>query len=281
MGRTVYVDGLFVPEEEARVSVFDRGFLFADAVYEVTSVLDGKLVDFDGHMARLERSVGELGLRMPMDRAAWLELHRELVGRNNVQEGCVYLQLTRGVADRNFLFSEDMSQTLVMFTQPKNLTGEKKGLRIVSAPDIRWGRRDIKTVQLVAASMGKTAAKRRGKDDVWMVEDGFVTEGSSSNTYIVTSEGAIVTRHLSNSILSGITRAAVLKLAAEQGFAIEERPFSIDEAKEAREAFMTSATSFVWPVVEIDGAELSGGVPGPIAGRLNEIYIEEGRKSAV
>lgn len=281
MSRIVYLNGAFIPEEDASISIFDRGFLFADAVYEVTSVLDGKLVDFDGHMARLERSLGEVGMPMPMDREAWLALHRELVVKNGLEEGCVYLQVSRGVADRNFLFPENVSQTVVAFTQLKNLAGEKKGLRVVSIPDIRWRRRDIKTVQLLAASMSKTGAKKQGKDDVWMVEDGFVTEGSSSNTYIVTGEGAIVTRQLSTSILPGITRAAVLKLAEERGFVIEERPFTLDEAKAAQEAFVTSATSFVLPVVEIDGTKLSGGVPGPTARRLNEIYIEEGRRNAI
>ncbi len=281
MSRTVYVDGAFVPEDEAKVSVFDRGFLFADAVYEVTAVFGGKLLDFDGHMARLERSLGELDMEMPVDREKMLELHRELVKRNNVQDGCVYLQVTRGAADRDFVFPKGVSQTLVMFTQNKTLTGEKKGIKVISVPDIRWGRRDIKTVQLLAASLNKMEAKKQGKDDTWLVEDGFVTEGSSNNVYIVTKEGKIVTRQLSRSILPGITRAAVLKLAAEQGLEIEERPFTIDEARNAAEAFATSATTFVTPVVEIDGAELSGGVAGPIAKRLNEIYIEEGRKSAI
>ncbi len=281
MSRTVYVNGAFVPEEEAKISVFDRGFLFADAVYEVTAVMDGKLLEYDGHMARLERSLGELEMEMPVDRATMLELHRELVKRNNIENGCVYLQVTRGVADRNFVFPKDTPETLVMFTQTKTLTEPKSGLKVISAPDIRWGRRDIKTVQLLPASLSKMAAKKQGKDDTWLVEDGFVTEGSSNNTYIVTEDGRIITRQLSNSILPGITRAAVLKLVAEQGLEIEERAFTIEEAKKAKEAFMTSATCFVWPVVEIDGTELSGGQPGPLAVRLNEIYIEEARKNAI
>ncbi|BCS89910.1 D-amino acid aminotransferase [Pseudodesulfovibrio sediminis] len=270
-----------MPEEEATVSIFDRGFLFADAVYEVTSVVDGKLLDFDAHMARLVRSLGELEMDMPLDRDAILEVHRELIDKNSVDQGVVYIQVTRGVADRDFLYPKDAAQTVVMFTQSRKLTGEKKGLRVVSSPDIRWGRRDIKTVQLLAASMGKMAAYKQGKDDTWLVKDGFVTEGSSNNTYIVTKDGKIVTRHLSNSILSGITRAAVLKLAAEQGLEIEERPFTMDEAKEASEAFMTAASSFVTPVIEVDGTELNGGVPGPVSKRLNEIYIEESKNTAI
>jgi len=281
MSRIVYVNGEFVPEEEATVSIFDRGFLFADAVYEVTCVLDGKLLDFDAHMARLERSLGELGMPLPMPREELLGLHRQLIEKNGVEHGGIYIQITRGAADRDFLFPEDAPQTVVMFSQAKNVLAPKKGLRVISSPDIRWGRRDIKTVQLLAASLCKEEAHAKGKDDAWLVKDGFVTEGSSNNTYIVTAEGKIVTRQLSTSILPGITRAAVLKLAAERNLEVEERPFTIAEAQAATEAFMTAATSFVTPVLEIDGVELNGGKPGPMATRLNEIYIEEGRKSAI
>lgn len=281
MSRIVYVNGKFVPEEEATVSIFDRGFLFADAVYEVTCVLDGKLLDFDAHMARLERSLGELGMPMPMAKEEMLGLHRQLIEKNGVEHGGIYIQITRGAADRDFLFPEDAPQTVVMFTQAKNVLAPKKGIRVISSPDIRWGRRDIKTVQLLAASLCKEEAHAKGKDDAWLVKDGFVTEGSSNNTYIVTAEGKIVTRQLSTSILPGITRAAVLKLAAERNLEVEERPFTIAEAQAATEAFMTAATSFVTPVLEIDGVELNGGKPGPMATRLNEIYIEEGRKNAI
>jgi D-alanine transaminase len=281
MSRIVYVNGKFVPEEEATVSIFDRGFLFADAVYEVTCVLDGKLLDFDAHMARLERSLGELGMPMPMAKEEMLGLHRQLIEKNGVEHGGIYIQITRGAADRDFLFPEDAPQTVVMFSQAKNVLAPKKGIRVISSPDIRWGRRDIKTVQLLAASLCKEEAHAKGKDDAWLVKDGFVTEGSSNNTYIVTAEGKIVTRQLSTSILPGITRAAVLKLAAERNLEVEERPFTIAEAQAATEAFMTAATSFVTPVLEIDGVELNGGKPGPMATRLNEIYIEEGRKNAI
>lgn len=281
MSRTVYVNGSYVPEENANVSIFDRGFLFADAVYEVTAVLDGKLVDYAGHAARLERSLNELKIELPVSIEELLEVHRELVKRNNLNEGGIYLQITRGAADRDFLFPKDAKPTIVMFTQAKPLTAKKTGLRVISAPDIRWGRRDIKTVQLLASSMTKMMAKAEGKDDAWMVQDGFVTEGTSSNTYIVTKEGKIITRNLSNSILHGITRAAVLKLAAEMDMEIEERPFTIKEAQQAAEAFVTAATSFVCPVIEIDNVELSGGIAGPVATRLNEIYIDESRKAAM
>ncbi|WP_320007712.1 D-amino-acid transaminase [Maridesulfovibrio sp.] len=280
MSRTVYVNGAYVPEEEAKVSVFDRGFLFADAIYEVTAVVDGKICEWDGHIARLERSLGEIGMGMPMSEAELLEVHRELVKRNGLEEGAIYLQVTRGATDRDFIMPKGLEQTVVLFTQAKKLTGEKSGLRVISVPDIRWGRRDIKTVQLLAASMVKTEAKKQGKDDAWMVEDGFVTEGSSNNTYIVTKEGKIITRNLSNSILPGITRKSVLRLADELDMEIEERPFTVEEAKEAVEAFMTAATSFVTPVIEIDGVELGDGTPGPVSKRLCEVYIEESRKAS-
>ena len=284
MSRIVYVNGDYVPEEEAKISVFDRGFLFADAVYEVTAVLDGKLIDYAGHVMRLERSLGELGMNMPVSADELLEIHREMIRRNNLQEGPLYLQVTRGVADRDFAFPKDTPLTLILFTQAKSVIQSPQaetGIKVISVPDIRWGRRDIKTVQLLAASMAKMEAKAQGKNDAWLVEDGFVTEGSSNNAYIVTQEGTIVTRNLSTSILPGITRKAVLKLAEEASIKLEERPFTIAEAKDAAEAFITAATTFVCPVVEIDNVKISGGKPGPVATRLRELYIEEARKALI
>lgn len=281
MSRTVYVNGTYVPEEEAMVSVFDRGFLFADGAYEVTAVLDGKLVEFEGHITRLERSLKELSMEMPVSKEQFLEIHRELIAKNNLEEGAIYLQVTRGAADRDFAFPQGVSQSVVLFTQERKLSDEKPGIRVISVPDIRWGRRDIKTVQLLAPSMAKMMAKKAGKDDAWMTEDGYVTEGTSNNAYIVTKDGKLITRNLSNSILHGITRASVLRLAAELNMEIEERPFTITEAQEATEAFITAATTFVCPVVEIDGVELSGGKPGPVVRRLSEVYLEESRKVAM
>ncbi|TIH20193.1 D-amino-acid transaminase [Marinifilum sp. JC120] len=280
MSRTVFVNGAYVSEEDAKVSVFDRGFLFADGIYEVTAVVDGKICEWDGHVTRLERSLGEIGMAMPMSAAELLEVHREMVKRNDLEEGAIYLQVTRGATDRDFVMPEGLEQTVVLFTQAKILTGKKSGLRVISVPDIRWGRRDIKTVQLLAASLVKTEAKKQGKDDAWMVEDGFVTEGSSNNTYIVTKEGKIITRNLTNSILPGITRKSVLRLADEMKMEIEERPFTIEEAQHAVEAFMTAATSFVTPVIEVDGVQLGDGTPGPVSKRLSEVYIEESRKAS-
>jgi len=287
MSRTVYVDGAYVPEEDAKVSVFDRGFLFADGVYEVTSVLGGKLIDFGGHAARLERSLTELDMAAPVSMDELLEIHRELVRVNEIDEGLVYLQVTRGAAsDRDFVFpdADEVKSTLVLFTQNKpglaDSAQAKVGAKVISIPDIRWGRRDIKTVQLLYPSMGKMMAKEAGCDDAWLVEDGHVTEGTSNNAYIVKGN-KIITRQLSSDILHGITRAAVLRLAREAQMQVEERVFTIEEAQQADEAFTTSASAFVMPVIEIDGATLGDGTPGPVAKRLREIYLEESRKSAV
>lgn len=284
MSRIVYVNGDYLPEGDAKISVFDRGFLFADAVYEVTSVLDGKLVDFPGHTARLFRSLAALDMAAPADEDALLAIHRELITRNDLTEGLVYLQVTRGAADRDFAYPADAAPSLVLFTQAKpglaDSPAAKTGIRVISVPDERWGRRDIKTVQLLYPSMGKMMAKAEGADDAWMVEDGAVTEGTSNNAYIVRGN-TIITRALGHEILAGITRAAVLRMAEEAQMQVEERSFTIDEAKAADEAFVTSATTFVTPVVEIDGAAIGGGTPGPVAKRLREIYLEESRKAAI
>ena len=283
MARIVYVNGEFLAEDKAFVSIFDRGFLFADAVYEVTSVLDGKLIDFDGHMARLRRSLGELGISQPLERDELLALHRELVERNEIQEGIVYLQISRGAADRDFAYP-DVEPTVVLFTQNKRFIDSptiKDGIKVITLEDNRWKRRDIKTVQLLYPSMAKMAALEAGADDAWLVEDGFITEGTSNNTYIVTDSGAIVTRELSSKILHGITRASVLATAKEAQMRIEERPFTVEEARNAAEAFITSATNIVVPVVELDGEQVGDGKPGPVADRLREIYLEYGRKSAI
>lgn len=284
MSRTVYVNGDYVPEEEAKVSVFDRGFLMADAVYEVTAVLDGRLCDFPGHLARLERSLSELKMPRPASDEALLEIHRELVRRNALTEGAIYLQATRGAADRDFVWPEDAEPGLVLFTQTKDLAHSKTaetGLRIASMPDLRWGRRDIKTTQLLYPSLAKMEARRKGADDAWMVEDGEVTECTAANAYIVTRDGRIVTRELSSSILHGITRASVLALAREAQMTVEERPFTIAEAQDAQEAFVTAATAFVWPVIEVDGVAVGEGRPGPVAGRLREIYMDNARANSI
>ncbi|XAT59557.1 D-amino-acid transaminase [Rhodobacteraceae bacterium Araon29] len=287
MSRIVYVNGEYLPEEDAKISIFDRGFLMADGVYEVTSVLDGKLIDFDGHAVRLERSLRELEMENPISKEDLLQVHRELVSRNGVEEGMIYLQITRGAPeDRDFVFPdpETTPPTVVLFTQNKpglaNNPAAEKGIKVISIEDLRWGRRDIKTVQLLYPSMGKMMAKKAGADDAWMVQDGHVTEGTSNNAYIIKGH-QIITRGLSNDILHGITRAAVLRCAEEAQMEVIERPFSIAEAQEADEAFITSASTFVMPVVTIDDRELGSGQPGPVAARLREIYLEESLKQAI
>lgn len=287
MTRIVYVNGEYLPEDEAKISIFDRAFLMADGVYEVTSVLGGKLIDFDGHAKRLERSLNELDMRKPPEFDDLLEIHRKLVAENGVEEGMVYLQVTRGSAgDRDFVFPdpETTRPGVVLFTQNKPGLADnpvaKVGLKVISVEDIRWGRRDIKTVQLLYPSMGKMMAKKAGCDDAWLVEDGFVTEGTSNNTYIVKG-GKIITRNLSTDILHGITRAAVLKFAREAQMEIEERPFTIEEAQNADEAFITSASAFVMPVVEIDGVAIGDGKVGKVAPRLREIYLDESIKAGI
>ncbi|MEP4246532.1 D-amino-acid transaminase [Tateyamaria sp.] len=287
MTRTVYVNGDYLPENEAKVSIFDRGFLMADGVYEVTSVLDGKLIDFDGHAVRLQRSLDELDMPSPIAKEDLLEVHRELVRLNGIEEGMIYLQITRGApADRDFVFPdpETTPQTIVLFTQNKpglaDNPAAKKGIKVISIEDIRWGRRDIKTVQLLYPSMGKMMAKKAGVDDAWLLQDGFVTEGTSNNAYIVKGN-KIITREASPDILKGITRTAVLRFAREAQMEVEERNFTIQEAREADEAFITSASTFVMPVVEIDGTTLGDGTPGRVAPRLREIYLDESRKAAM
>ncbi|TVQ01993.1 MAG: D-amino-acid transaminase [Roseinatronobacter sp.] len=287
MSRTVYVNGDYLPEGEAKISIFDRGFLMADGVYEVTTVIDSKLIDFDGHFTRLQRSLDELGIENPMDRETWLEVHRQLVAQNEVDQGMIYLQVTRGApGDRDFVFPdpETTKPTVVLFTQSNPALVDspkaKKGIKVITIDDLRWGRRDIKTVQLLYPSMGKMMAIKQGADDAWMVQDGEVTEGTSNNAYII-KDGRIITRALSNDILHGITRAAVLRFAQEAQMPVEERSFTVEEAKSADEAFVTSASTFVMPVVEIDGAKLGAGTPGPLALRLREIYIDESRKAAI
>lgn len=276
--RTVLVDGRWLPEGEARVSVFDRGFLFADAVYEVTAVVNGRLIDYPGHAARLSRSLAALGIPRPAPEARLLALHREIVERNGLGEGLVYLQVSRGAADRDFLIDADAAPTLVMFTQAKALLANPKaeaGLSVVTLPDGRWARRDIKTVQLLQSSLMKTEARARGADDALLVEGGLVTEASSANVHIVTAAGVLVTRDLGPALLPGITRASVLDLARGAGLAVEERAFSPGEAAAAAECLITSATSFVLPVVRIDGRAVGDGRPGPVTRRLRELYVAD------
>jgi D-alanine transaminase len=281
MSRIVYVNGSYVPEEEAKVSVFDRAFLFGDAVYEVTAVLDRRLVDFEPHLARLDRSLKEVALAPPLTHAELRALHEELIKRNGVEEGIVYLEISRGVADRDFAYPEKPRPTLVAFTQSRPLIANPyaaSGVKVVTIPDLRWKRRDIKSTAMLAQAMGKQEAKLKGAYEAWMVENGLVTEGTSSTAFILDGQGVIRTQPLGHHILPGVTRRAVLRLAALEGISLEECPFSVAEAFAAREAFMTAASAFVLPVVEIDGVGIGDGRPGPVARKFRSLYIEEARK---
>lgn len=282
MSRIVYVNGAYVPEEDAKVSVFDRAFLFGDAVYEVTAVLDGRLVDFEPHLERLDRSLSEIALAPPLNHADLRALHEELIRRNNVEEGIVYLEISRGSAERDFAYPDGAAPTVVAFTQSRPMIANpyaETGVKVVTIPDLRWKRRDIKSTSMLAQTMGKQDAKLKGAYEGWMVENGFVTEGTSSSAFILDAQGVIRTQPLGHQILPGVTRRAILRLAALEGVNLEERPFSVAEALGAREAFMTAASAFVLPVVEIDGTGIGDGSPGPIARKFRSLYIEEARRS--
>ena len=277
MARTVYVNGTYVPESQASVPVFDRGFLFADAIYEVCTVLEGKLIDTRGHLTRLNRSLGELQMNHPCSDEALLRVLHTLQQENDLQEGLIYLQISRTGTDRGFAWRADTPTSVVAFTQAKNLIDApeaQNGISVITVPDLRWQRRDIKTTNLLYACMAKVAASEAGADDAWLVENGSITEGTSNNAYIVTTDNTIITHKLGNDILAGCTRAAVLALAAEVGLKVEERNFSEAEIDEAREAFVTSASTFCWPVVKVNDKPVADGKPGPLALRLRELYIK-------
>jgi D-alanine transaminase len=280
-----YVNGSFVPLSEAKVSILDRGFLFADGIYEVSAVLGGKLVDNASHLARLERSVGEISLKLPESIERIIEIQKELIARNKLESGLVYIEVTRGAdTGRDFAFPKGVKPTLIMFTSVKDIVNSaaaKTGIPVITVPDIRWARRDIKSVALLAQVLAKQAAAEAGAGEAWMIQDGKVTEGGSSSAFILTQDDVIVTRHNGSEILPGCTRKAVVKLAEERQLRVEERPFSIEEALKAKEAFITSASSFVQAVISIDGKQVANGKPGPITDRLREIYIDFARATSV
>jgi D-alanine transaminase len=283
MPRIAYVNGDFMPLENARVSVLDRGFLFADGIYEATAVIHGRLIDYENHAARLRRSLNEIELASPVTPERLRDLHLELIRRNELSEGVVYLQFTRGAADRDFVFPVGGNSTLVMFTQEKSILNAPTathGISVISVPDLRWARCDIKSVALLAQVLAKQAAAKAGCQEAWMTRNGYVTEGGSSTPFILTPEGRIVTRPLSQEILPGVTRLAVMRLIETTGLALDERPFSIAEAHQAVEAFNTSASGLVTPVVRVDGKAISDGVPGPVARELRRHYLEAALASA-
>jgi D-alanine transaminase len=276
MSRSVYVNGTFFAQEDARVSVFDRGFLFGDGVYEVIPVLNGRIVETAHAMERLNRSLGEIGMAWPCSQDAFKRVLEDLRQRNQLQEGYIYLQVTRGVAERDFAFPASIPTTFVAWTAVKKLIENPlaaTGVKVVTVPDLRWKRRDIKSINLLAQCIAKQEAASRGAFEGWMTEDGVVTEGASSSAYIV-KNNTIITRALSNAILPGIRRKVILKMAREHNMALVERPFTVDEALAADEAFMSSATTLVMPIVEIDGKPVADGRPGAVTLKLRAMYVE-------
>ncbi|WP_108660426.1 D-amino-acid transaminase [Acuticoccus kandeliae] len=280
MSRIAYVNGRYLPHREACVHVEDRGYQFADAVYEVCEVFDGKIVDMTRHLDRLGRSLSELSIVWPVSRAALERILREVVARNRVTNGLVYLQVSRGVAKRDFTFPAPGTKSSLVVTSRSiqrdvSMKVTEDGIRVTTTPDIRWQRVDIKTTGLLAQVLAKEGAKRAGAKEAWMFDkEGYVTEGGSSNAWIVTADGTLVTRPAESGILKGITRAAILDFAGREGIKVDERPFTVEEAKGAREAFVTSATGIVSPVVQIDDAVLGNGRPGSIASDLRRRFHE-------
>ncbi len=286
MGRIAYVNGRFVPHGEAVVHIEDRGYQFGDAVYEVWAVFGGRLGDAEGHFARLERSLGELSIPMPMTRAALTLVLKEALRRNRVQEGLIYLQVSRGVAPRQHAYPAALRPAVVMTASRVDRAADEarsaKGIKVVTVPENRWGRADIKTVGLLSNAMAKQRAKEAGGMEAWYVDDlGFVTEGASSSAWIVDGEGRLRTRDTNANILRGVTRHTLLDVIRREGLPVDERPFTPAEARAAKEAFITGAGTLVLPVIAVDGKPVGDGKPGPVAARLRRLYIEQARASAV
>ena len=287
MGRIAYVNGAYVRHADAAVHIEDRGYQLADAIYEVWAMSDGRLCDPEGHFARLERSLGELSIDMPMSRAALTTVLKETVRRNHIRDGLVYLQVSRGVAPRDHAFPTEPVPPAVVVTV-KRIDAQAAearaaaGVGVITTPENRWGRCDIKTVGLLPNVLAKQAAREAGSAEAWFIDaDGLVTEGASSNAWIVTADGVLVTRDTGANILRGVTRATLLEVARTENLRIEERPFSLEEAHKAREAFFTGAGALLMPVVTIDGQPVGEGRPGPVASRLRRLYIEEARAAAI
>jgi D-alanine transaminase len=282
--RQVYINGEFKKEDEAKVSIFDRGLLFSDSLYEVTTVINGKLIDFNNHMKRLDRSMTELKFKKLLNHEDILAFHRKLIELNNLKEGMIYLQVTRGVVDRSFDMPKDeIKPTVLAFTQEKIIIDSesaKNGIKVMTLDDMRWKRCDIKTTQLLYASMAKTEATEKGFDDAWMIRQGYITEGSSSNAWIIKGK-IIMTRHSDNLILSGITRDAIFKCAKDLGYEVVTKNISLSDAQSANEAFITSATACVMPVVKINTNQIGDGKPGKFVTALRAEYIKQALASAI
>lgn len=272
--RIAWLNGQFVAESEARISIFDRGLLFGDGVYDVATVINGQLLDADFHLARLGRSCAAIALTNPHTVAEWTRMMQELLRQTGVTEGLVYLQVTRGTAERDFAFPKDTPTTAFAYARTKTLLNDPNatGVHVVTTPDIRWARRDIKATSLLAPVLAKQYAKEQGAFEAFMHEDGIITEGGSSNAFMVRNN-TVITQPLTSTILAGVTRHMILDIAEAAGFTIEERGFSIDEAVAADELFLSSATTFVLPVVTLDGKTIGAGSPGPVSVKLRELYV--------
>ncbi len=279
MNRIVFINSNYVEEKDAKISIFDRGLLFSDAVYEVTAIIDNKLIDFPAHVERLNSSLNKLKINYKFNEKTLLEIHKTLLSKNpfKYNEGLIYLQVSRGSTERDFLITKnELSPNIFAFTQEKNLTDlDTKGLKIITKEDLRWQRRDIKTTQLIYASLSKTEADEIGADDAWFIdENGYVNEGTSNNAYIIDKNNTIITRDLSNKLLPGITRQTILEVAKKLKLTIEERAFTIAEVQSANEAFISSAATLILPVIEINNHIIGSGNIGPITKILRETYIK-------
>ena len=288
MNRIVFLNGKYIKENEAKISIFDRGLLFADSVYEVTAVLDNKLIDFPAHIKRLDNSLKELEIKNNFTDKFLLNMHKELVNKNKFtdKEGLIYMQVSRGTIERDFLIKDNnIAPNIFAFTQEKNLTNinyKENGLEIITKKDLRWQRKDIKTTQLLYATLIKTEAHKLGADDAWLIDtDGFVNEGTSNNAYIIDKNNNIITRNLSNKLLPGITRKTIIDVAQNLKLSIEERPFTVKEALEANEAFISSASTLIAPVTKIDSNTIGKGKIGPITQILRETYIKISKNNSM
>ena len=286
MARSIYLNNKYIDEKNAKISVFDRGLLFSDSVYEVTAVINGKLIDFKNHLIRLNRSLKELKINYKFKEQELLKIHKNLIKRNFLQnkEGLIYIQVSRGNMERDFLIPEKpLKINIFAFTQEKILTKKiKEGLKIITKKDLRWKRKDIKTTQLIFSSLAKTEAVNEGADDAWLIdEDGYINEGTSNNAYIINNKNKIITRDLSNKLLAGVTRKTIIEVAKKLKLEIEERPFSKQEVIKANEAFISSASTLILPVTSIDKYIINKGKIGPITEILRDTYIQISIKNSI
>ena len=276
MKRIVYANGSFVREDLANISIFDRGFLFADAIYEVTGVIDSKLVDNEKHLNRLRDSLKFMNIDLMITNNEIESIQKALIEKNDLDNGIIYLQISRGSEDRDFLYSENIEPTVVMFTQRKNFFKDikaLKGISVITQEDSRWKYKDIKTTSLLGSVLAKNEAERKGADDSWYTKDGFVTEGAASNVFIVNKKKVIKTHPLSSDILPGTTRSTVFEIAKLLDLTVKEVPFSVDEAIDSKEAFITGAGTLVVPVIKINQSVIGDGQPGEITNAIREKYL--------